>query len=71
MRNSKLEYGWEEQKKIHKCKAAAVHPKGLQQRCGATFLITPNGLPEMEAGEKPGQPHNKQMAAWEPQGSVS
>lgn len=39
MKNSKLEYSSEEWKKIHKCKTAAVHSKGLQQRYRATFLI--------------------------------
>lgn len=38
MKNSKLEYGSEEQKKIHKRKTAAVHQKAFNKDV-ETFLI--------------------------------
>lgn len=46
MKNSKLEYGSEERKKIHKRKTAAVHPKGFQQRC-RDFPDNGDALPEV------------------------
>lgn len=60
--------GTEENSQVQTC---CCSPKRLATKIQGDFSDANNGLPKTGAEKKPGQPHNKQIAYWEPQRSMS